>query len=182
MPNRQPLIEDLQRVHELAAERFPQEYLDVGLGVIGLFLHDPPKNAGYRETPVNSVTFASIGVDGAHFGSITDGCEVTPESPVVLTIPMNFDEPNFIVGESLYDFLCLGCRHGFEYLVNLEVDVDETRGYYANAPSDHLDDRASKILQLLRSELSLQPWEKCASSLPRSTIAFHAITEAGPSL
>ena len=63
---RQIELSDLRRIHHLTVQRFPHEYLDEGLGVIGLFLHDPPKNAGYRSTPANSITFASIGVDGSH--------------------------------------------------------------------------------------------------------------------
>lgn len=151
-------IDDLRHVHQLAAGQFPHEYLDVGLGAVGLFLHDPPKNAGYRQTPLNSVTFASIGVDGIHFGSITDGNTVASDSPVVVTIPMAFDEPNFIVGESLYDFLCLGCRHGYFNLGNLHLNREATLDHYTNPPEDFNDDRAPGILRLLCDQLSLSPW------------------------
>jgi hypothetical protein len=151
-------IEDLRRLHELTAERFPHEYLDVGFGAIGLFLHDPPKNAGYRSTPLNSVTFASIGVDGIHFGSITDGAVVDPATPVVLTIPMAFEAPNYIVGSSLYDFLCFGCRHGYSNLGNLHLHFDETIDYYQNVPEDFFDERSPGILKTMRDELSLTPW------------------------
>src|SRR6188474_787344 len=130
MSQPQPTIDDLRRVHRLAAEQFPHEYLDVGLGAIGLFLLDPPKNAGYRQTPMNSVTFASIGVDGIHFGSVTDGDEFNPESPIVVTIPMAFDDPNYIVGETLHDFLCLGCFHGYSNLGNLHLNLEATLAHY----------------------------------------------------
>jgi hypothetical protein len=50
-----PTIDDLQRIHLRAADQFPHEYLDVGLGSIGLFLHNPPKNAGYRQAWANGV-------------------------------------------------------------------------------------------------------------------------------
>ncbi|HEX3147335.1 MAG TPA: hypothetical protein VHR66_04585 [Gemmataceae bacterium] len=154
----QPTIDDLRRVHQLAAEQFPHEYLDVGLGAIGLFLHDSPRKAGYRQTPLNSITFASIGVDGIHFGSITDGNNVAPESPIVLTIPMAFAHPNVIVGESLYDFLCFGCRHGYSDLGNLHLNLEATLDHYTNPPTDFYDDRAPGILQLLSDQLSLRPW------------------------
>jgi hypothetical protein len=148
----------LRRVHELAARQFPHEYLDTGLGAIGLFLHDPPKNAGYRSTPVNSVTFASIGVDGIHFSSITDESLVDPMAPVVLTIPMAFDVPNYVVGETLYDFLCFGCRHGFANLGNLHLNLDGTIEHYQEPPEEFYDERSPGILQLMTSELSLEPW------------------------
>jgi hypothetical protein len=158
MSQPQPTINDLKRVHQMAAEQFPHEYLDVGLGAIGLFLHDPPKNAGYSQTPTNSVPFASIGVDGIHFGSITEGNVVNSESPIALTIPMAFDNPNFIVGESLHDFLRLGCLHGYFNLGNLHLNLDATLDFYANPPDAFFDDRAPAILHLLSKELTLRPW------------------------
>ncbi|MHC4401671.1 MAG: hypothetical protein ACYTG0_18525 [Planctomycetota bacterium] len=158
MSHRTIQIAELRRVHELTTQRFPHEYLDTGLGAIGLFLHEPPKNAGYRSTPLNSVTFASIGVDGIHFGSITGELVVDPSSPVVLTIPMAFEAPNYIVGSSLYDFLCLGCRHGYSNLGNLHLDFDGTMEYYQNEPGDFFDERSPGILQTMSDELSLKPW------------------------
>jgi hypothetical protein len=154
-----PTIGDLKRIHELAREQFPHEYLDEGLGVIGLFLHDPPRKAGYDQTPKNSVTFASIGVDGIHFGSITERDKVESRMPIVLTIPMAFDEPNYIVGESLYDFLCLGCVHGYFNLGNLHLNLDATLDYYTLPTGDFGDERAPRILRLLTDQLSLRPWQ-----------------------
>ena len=151
-------LDDLRRVHDLAADRYPHEYLDVGLGAIGLFLHDPPKNAGYRPTPTNSITFASIGVDGIHFGSLSDGNAFDPESPVVLTVPMEFETPNWIVGESLYEFLCLGCEHGFAELGNMAHDIDGTILRYGQPVSEWFDERSPDILKLMTDELSLKPW------------------------
>lgn len=151
-------LADLRRVHTLTSQRFPHEYLDEGLGAIGLFLHDPPKNAGYRSTPTNSITFASIGVDGIHFGSITDGDIIDPMSPIVITIPMAVDAPNYIVGQTLYDFLCLGCRHGYSNLGNLHMNFEATIENYQNPPDDFYDERCADILQIMTVELSLAPW------------------------
>lgn len=151
-------LDDLRRVHELTVQRFPHEYLDEGLGAIGLFLYNPPKNAGYRSTPTNSITFASIGVDGIHFGALTDGNEFDPLSPVVLTVPMAFDAPNMIVGRTLYDFLCLGCRHGYSNLGNLHLKFEATIEHYCNPPDSFFDERSPNILQTLTDELKLRPW------------------------
>ena len=149
---------DLRRVHELAADRFPHEYLDVGLGAIGLFLNDPPKNAGYNCTPANSLTIAGLGVDGIHIGCVTESHVIDPLAPVVITIPMAFASPNFIVGETLYDFLCLGCRNGYANLANLHTYFDDTMDYYQGFDDNLFDDRVPDILQLLATELSLKPW------------------------
>ena len=151
-------FDDLRRVHDLAANQYPHEYLDDGLGAIGLFLHDPPKNAAYRPTPTNSVTFASIGVDGIHFSSLSDSHNFNPQSPVVLTVPMELETPNWIVGESLHDFLCLGCENGYAELANLANDVDGTLMRYRNPETLWFDERVPAILKLLTDELSLVPW------------------------
>lgn len=151
-------LSDLRRVHELAAERFPHEYLDVGLGAVGLFLNDPPKNAGYNCTPANSLTIASLGVDGIHIGCVTESQEFDSLAPIVITIPMAFESPNFIVGETLYDFLCLGCRNGYSYLANLQTHFDDTMAYYQEFDEDVFDDRVPEMLDTLSAELSLEPW------------------------
>jgi hypothetical protein len=151
-------LADLRCVHELAVQRFPHEYLDEGLGAIGLFLHNPPKNAGYRSTPGNSITFASTGIDGVHFGSITNGNRFDPWSPVVMTTPMSLEKPNHIVGETLFDFLCLGCRHGYFCLGNLHMHFDDTIQKYQDPPEGFGDERCEKILQTMTRELSLEPW------------------------
>jgi hypothetical protein len=151
-------LSNLRRVHQFVAERFPHEYLDVGLGAVGLFLNDPPKNAGYPCTPLNSLTFAGIGVDGIHIGSVTDSHEMDPLAPIVITIPMAFESPNFIVGQSLYDFLCLGCRNGYSNLANLHTHFDDTMEYYQGRDDNVFDDRVPDILLTLAAELSLEPW------------------------
>ena len=184
MSQHEVTFDDLQRVHELATNQFPHEYLDTGLGAIGLFLNNPPKNASYEQTPTNSVTFASIGVDGIHFGSITDGPNMDPKSPVVVTIPMAFDDPNYIVGESLYDFLCLGCRHGYANVANLHLNLDKSLGYFTVAPDDWFDDRVPGILDLLANELALKPWRNVHThfhdlqSRFMSSLKFAASTES----
>jgi hypothetical protein len=67
-------------------------------------------------TPKNSLSFASTGGDDVHFGLVAVNGKFGDASPVVMTVPMAGDNPeelNFIVGETLRDFLCLGCERGF---------------------------------------------------------------------
>lgn len=151
-------LADIRRVHELVMQSFPHEYLDEGLGAVGLILYDPPRNAGYRSTPVNSITFASIGVDGIHFGSVTDADVVDPMAPVVITIPMAIENPNYIVGSTLHDFLCLGCRQGYSNLGNLHLCLEDTFDHFQNPPGKFFDERSPDILQALSDEFSLVPW------------------------
>lgn len=156
MPSPEPTLDDLHRVHELAIAQFPHDYLDEGLGAVGLFLHDSPRHAGYRQTPQNSITFASCGVDGVHMGSITDEAVVDPRAPVAATIPMDFEQPNHIVGASLHDFLCLGYHHGYAAIANLPSIA--ALDLFASPTGEPFDDRIPGILALLAAELRLEPW------------------------
>jgi hypothetical protein len=112
---------------------------DPGLGALGLvILLDPPTKYGYAQTPFNTITFADLGVDGIHIGSVTNGDCPDPAAPVVLTIPMGglIDvRSNYILGHDLYEFLCLGYHHGFDDLANLHLDMDATLARFRQPPS-----------------------------------------------
>lgn len=157
-------MDALNRVHKLASDQYPHDYLDTGLGAAGLFLHKCPANAGYQQTPVNSVSFAGIGVDGIHFGTISANGTLAPSAPVVVTIPMALDQSNFIVGESIYDFLCLGCERGFHAIANLDINQPGSLETYASHnEADDFDERIPEILALMRRELCLEPWSDVQS-------------------
>lgn len=113
------------------------------LGAIGA----PPKNA---------LTFASTGGDGDHFSLLIHDGRVDDKSAVVLTWPS--EGINQIVGENLYDFLCLGMHGGY---FQIQMVFPEFRP--ASAPEhwfcDHVDEQQQKLLTFLASELNLKPWD-----------------------
>ncbi len=45
------------------------------------------RNFGYWCTPSNSITFATTGGDGVHYGLLDIGSGFNDESPVVMTVP-----------------------------------------------------------------------------------------------
>ena len=77
---------------------------------IGMFIHSSLSRWDYFCTPINSMTFASTGGDGVHYGFLN--LENSSLKPVVMTIPMA-DSKNIIVGESLHEFMRLGSRYGY---------------------------------------------------------------------
>ena len=91
----------------------------VTLEDIGLRLLRPLETWDYEVTPLNCSTFATTGGDGVHFSFLHLNGKVTEESPVVMTLPMAFDEPNRIVGADLHEFLSLGCVVGYDALEGL---------------------------------------------------------------
>ncbi len=133
------------------------------LGDVGLILQCPPVKWDYDATPVNSVTIATTGGDGVHFGLLDpaeppDGC-----SPVVMTVPMAygmFGSQNVILGRNLLDFLALGCVSGFFALEQLAYEREDTiAALEGGDPSVFgISDSAEKWLVGLREHLSLTPW------------------------
>jgi hypothetical protein len=113
-----PLWNTLQDLNKVAARRFPADY-DKGLGRLGLILYSQPKHGGYWCTPTNTLAFAGTGGEGVHFSFLVQDLKVNEKSPIVVTIPAAFGQPNFVGGESLFDFLCLGYHRGYFALETL---------------------------------------------------------------
>jgi hypothetical protein len=172
-----PLLDLLRSLDQEIARRFPSQN-DAGLGYIGLILTPTLRNGGYHCTPENSLSFAHTGGEGVHFSLVSEANEITENSPIVVTIPQAFDHPNFIVGETLYDFLCFGIYRGFFALEQLGYNLDEAFSVYADPswlPSEHrhfrvgygVDERQRDILNLLIERLRLVPWQEPRAKFDR---------------
>ncbi len=109
-------------------------------------------------TPINSVTFATTGGDDVHFGLVAIERKYSDLSPIVMTVPMAGDNPketNFVVGESLHEFLRLGCVHDFFDLEKLAYSWrTDLFGQYKKTPA--LIDEP--IYVRFRKEFELKPW------------------------
>jgi hypothetical protein len=127
---------------------------------VGLRLEDPsrPDRGDYESTPTNATTFASTGGDGVHF-SVLNVNERDDACPVVMTVPMAFDNPNTVVGADLREFLGLGYRTGYFYLEGLAYrwGRDETIAA-AEAGTPPANDEEGVLLQYLNEEFDLRPW------------------------
>jgi hypothetical protein len=136
----------------------PEQY-STHFGEVGLILRSPVGRLDYYCTPVSCCTFGVTGVDGVHFSLLAIDGDIEEDSPIVMTVPMAFDQPNVVVGDNLHDFLCLGCRVGYSVLAQIAgakahklVDVG------ANSYSDDLSPSEIAILTLLSADLRLKPW------------------------
>jgi hypothetical protein len=114
-----PLVDEARGLLGDAWEQLPPAFDAAGaaLGMtadeaaesVGLLLEPVPERWSYDTTPRNSLTFASTGGDSVHYSVLTDAGR---PGPVVMTVPMNPDRPNVVVGADLRDFLALGCHSG----------------------------------------------------------------------
>jgi hypothetical protein len=126
---------------------------------IGLILHGKLEHWSYWCTPRNSITFASIGGDGVHYGILDIGDGFTDSSPVVMTVPC-CDTPNTIVGESLIDFFALGCRQGYFTLEQLiyqreqQLAALDTRDFDPDSTEDERN-----MLESITERFELLPWD-----------------------
>ena len=102
------------------------------LGELGLFIHDELGRWTYPDTPMNSVTFASTGGDGVHFGVLTTLVSDGQDGPVVMTVPL---KGNVVIAESVREFLELGYHHGWFHLEQLAYRPAWTVEKYAE-PAD----------------------------------------------
>ena len=140
---------------------------------VGLVLLLPPERAWCEDTPKNGHIFAHTGGDSVHFCLLEVAGRITEESPVVMVVPRNPDAPRLVVGDTLRDFLSLGCTIGYFFLEQLVYDFDQTLGYLFDydaftlhnyfggaPPEDDLEDLAARraLLAALSREFSLTPW------------------------
>jgi len=189
-------METLERLWNLAdteAERTNVKPASV-FEPIGLILVRPLQNMGYTSTPRNSSTFAHTGGDGVHYGLVHLEGKVSSDSPVVMTVPMNFDTENMIVGSSLHEFLCLGCEVGYFFLEQLTYEDSRSETIHLiyhpeewfeqNYGDPELEADAQQIrclLDLLRIEFQFKPWEQCERKLAELQRQFRSLLDIRPS-
>ena len=91
----------------------------------------------------------------------------------MMVVPCNSDAPRLVVGDTLRDFLSLGCTIGYFFLEQLVYDFDRTIEYLFDydaftrnnyfgeePPDDDLEDLAARraFLASLSTEFGLSPW------------------------
>lgn len=171
---RHSLLAELHQVDDELRERFPSPQLwDEGLIALGLGVADQERiqnDEGRYDwcTPINCRAFGWTGGDGVHFSLMLRGREITADSPVVMTLPANCGE-SMIVGENMFDFLCLGLRHGYFALEQLSYKPEEALDAYTNSAwrpttDEHgnvgffVSEHHQRLLDYLAERLHLQPW------------------------
>lgn len=121
----------------------------------------------YQATPAYTVTFASTGVNGVHFGFLPKAGEPLDHSPVIMTVPLA-DEPNYVVGGSLHDFLSLGCRQGWSFLDQLAHDPEWALSWYeATEPATF------PLADPMAQHFDLRPWPNVRARLATLHDAHH---------
>ena len=132
---------------------------------VGLFLEDPgqPQPWDYDATPAGALTFGSTGGDGEHFSIVASG----DQHVVVMTVPMNFARPNFVLGEDLVEFLSLGSAVAFYRLCDVAYDPSQL---LQNLQAPPLTADEVKLLAPLRAAFGLTRWSSAEARLGELSI------------
>jgi hypothetical protein len=110
----------------------------------------------YDSTPKNTKTFAHTGGDGVHFGIMNIIREGENIQPVVMTVPMEPDVTNFILAESIEEFLSLGYYNGWFFLDKVAYKLEEAVLYYSKEDPE-LNTRTKEFIKIIKDEFKLQP-------------------------
>ena len=122
----------------------------------GLSVHDTLDRWTYSATPMNSVTFASTGGDGVHFGILQAASAKTPNGPVVTTVP-TASRANHVIAGCISEFLGLGCMHGWGSLEQLAYRPAYAFELHARADPPTAAPIASLFRALSIEPIALQP-------------------------
>lgn len=133
----------------------------------GLIWIAPVRNFGSDVTPLNCVTFAATGGDSVHYSWLELPGRDADSAPIVMTVPCAGDgRQNIVVGESLRDFLNLGCRYGYFALEQLAYDWHGTIKELEkkSIDPDAWPDKIARLEQLT-THFALEPWERPGEKL-----------------
>ncbi|MEL6939365.1 MAG: hypothetical protein AAFO84_09250 [Cyanobacteria bacterium J06598_1] len=123
---------------------------------VGLTLEWPATPWQYYCTPRNAKTFASTGSDGVHYSLLES--PLLRYSPVIMTVPMSFENANIVVAETLHEFLCLGCRASYLGLEALAACDSDFRVLKQRNYDSTLSLRQVRQLKVLSEAFSLYPY------------------------
>lgn len=125
---------------------------------LGLRFYLSLENFRYFNTPSDVVVFGNIGVDGIHFGFLTDYSSVTnlETAPIVCICPMDFERPTRIVANNLREFLRVNMTDSELFYNQFKSEVDyfaikkrwsEEEGRFQLSENDKLvQEKVTKLL------------------------------------
>ncbi|PJK16957.1 hypothetical protein CQS04_07325 [Chryseomicrobium excrementi] len=124
----------------------------------------------YQVTPLDVIPFGSIGVDGIHYGLLTDFGKIQDieEAFIVLIAPMDFGDQHKIVARNFREFLNLAWTTGNAIdvanfkLVKTEEDYARMLSDFKKSHKEMDDDykrETSHVLKRIREEFDVKPIE-----------------------
>ncbi|MCM3636985.1 hypothetical protein M3152_04565 [Sporosarcina luteola] len=116
---------------------------------LGLNFYLSLEDFRYFNTPCDVVVFGNIGMDGIHYGFLTDYSSVTDleVAPIVCVSPMDLDRPTRIVAKNLCEFLRVNLTDG-----ELFYNHFESEEKYLDAKNQWITEAANSPYQPSENE------------------------------
>ncbi|MEW9053487.1 MAG: hypothetical protein AB2392_20170 [Neobacillus sp.] len=130
--------------------------------LLGFYFEVADLDSRYLNTPLDLISFARPGMDGIHYGFLTDfgGVGDLEDAYIVRVSPMDFEDPVKIVARNLHDFLRILCFTP-NSLDILDITTSEAQFKHdTDLFSTKNDDEDQKrVREILQKEFSLEPIE-----------------------
>ena len=157
IPKRLNGIIDIQKqVNEQGLEKYGD--------MLGYYFSLEGINTRYLNTPLDVIAFARPGVDGIHFGFLTDFGLVDDlhNAYIVRVTPMEFDEPVQIVARNINDFIRLLCYYpsavDMLHMNSTKVKIEQFLNNSPMIPKETiLNNEEYQVQQVLLNALQLDP-------------------------
>ena len=171
-------LSDFARLRSILSER---ESISVeAVDTLGLLMASNLAPSTYEQTPRNCIPFAYTGGDGVHFSFADIGDGITKSSPIVMTVPMQFERPNLVVGCHLRDFLALGLRVGYFVLEGLQYNREK----WVRLLEDTTYRPVTNVMELgtlqaINRTFDIVPWTNPEQHLQKLEEQFFHLLDAG---
>ncbi len=112
----------------------------------------------YRQTPPDVIPFARPGVDGIHYGFLTEFGQVSDleQAYIVCVSPMDFGNEIWIVARNIREFLRVVYSEN-TILFNYFPDIESYISCIENSEVDEPDERVLYVKEKLKERFSIEP-------------------------
>ncbi|MGD6844689.1 hypothetical protein ACQCVH_19515 [Bacillus infantis] len=150
--------ERLQEVIHLQKDLDKKGLLPYG-DLLGLYYDYEGVDSRYLNTPLDVISFARPGIDGIHFGFLTDFGSVSDlhNAYIVRVSPMDFDDPVKLVARNLEDFLSIAVYtpHVLD-AIELSSSPEDVEKYIKQS-EEYSDENRRTVVKAVQEALQLQP-------------------------
>lgn len=151
----------LNRIISLQHDLNQAGFLQYG-DLLGYYFGREGLDSRYLNTPLDVIAFARPGVDGIHYGFLTDFGSVKQleEVYIVRVSPMDFDEPVKIVARNIHDFMRILCYTPIALdLVDTSTSEDDFKQLVTKYPElalSQIDDH-NPVNEIFKETFQLEP-------------------------
>ena len=157
IPNR---LNEIMTIQKQVNDQGLEKYGDL----LGYYFTHEGISTRYLNTPLDVIAFARPGIDGIHYGFLTDFGQVDDlhNAYIVRVTPMDFENPVQIVARNMNDFIRIICYYPnameFLHINSTKANIDQFLNDYPMLSKDKIvSEKAYHVQQILIDALQLEP-------------------------